>query len=81
MDYGVYSVRDSLVGYGFPIIMSNDAVAMREFVNSHKDVGSPQDYSLWNIGVFNTDTGVITSDVVPSCICNLIDCLKGEKDG
>lgn len=78
MKYDVYSVRDALVGFGFPVPMDNDAVAVRNFGETHKNVGSPEDFSLWKIGSFDTETGTIVSDL-PSMLVQLTDVIrKGE---
>lgn len=62
MKYPVYSIRDVHTGFMSPTVDQNDASAMRNFrhavmqssslMNSH-----PKDYSLYKIGVFDTETG------------------------
>uniref|UniRef100_A0AAU8B4A4 Nonstructural protein n=1 Tax=Dulem virus 128 TaxID=3145605 RepID=A0AAU8B4A4_9VIRU len=66
MKYGIYTVRDFKVGFMSPVADSNDASAMRGFEHSvlHSDINfitsHPEDYALFKIGEYDSDSGVIT---------------------
>lgn len=71
----LYSIKDSKVGYGQPFISHSDATAIRELhsaVNSPRGTTMiaecPEDFSLYALGSFNTDTG----ELISKCefICN-----------
>lgn len=72
MIYNVYSIRDELTGFMTPVVEHSDAVAMRNFQMacsaSKRDTSlmafRPSDYILYQIGTFDTDSGLI-SPVVP----------------
>lgn len=62
----IYAMRDRLTGFMNPTIEDNDAVAMRSFERAilaefRDDKGYEADYSLWLIGYYRTEDGVITS--------------------
>ncbi len=59
---GVYSIRDSKVGYLLPTADNNDSVAVRNFAAACKHPDSllqtnPQDFDLYCIGQFDDDSG------------------------
>lgn len=64
MIYNVYSIRDELTGYMNITLDVNDNTAIRNFkhaVNS-KDLlfnTNPKDYTLYKIGTFETDNGIL----------------------
>ena len=72
MKLNVYSMHDRLNGY-FNIFMDkSDEIAKRGFLATFKeaDKGSlfyscPEDYSLYRLGEFDTDSGVITALSTP----------------
>lgn len=77
MLYKVYSILDVNVGYGMPVVQDNHAVAMRNFENACCDKSSvfathSSDFSLWCIGTFDSDSGVMES-TPPEKICNAYD--------
>ena len=78
MLYPVYSVHDALVGYQAPTLMNNDAFAMRNFAEVFDDVKNPQDYSLWLVGHFDTDTGELQY-TVPTVVCRATDFIKDKE--
>ena len=80
MIFSLYSIQDGLTGFSSPTPHNNDAAAMRAFAEAFKDVYQPQDYSLWCIGQYNTDTGEIIPDV-PVIVCRATDFVKGEDNG
>lgn len=65
MEINLYSVFDVKAGvFQQPIFVINDAVAIRSFDavvkdKSHEIGKYPSDYSLYHIGVFDTDSGHI----------------------
>lgn len=70
MIVNLYSVRDILTGYGYPFVQPNDDAALRNFrFLLTRESGSefsvkPDDYSLYRVGRFDTDTGsIIDSDL------------------
>lgn len=75
MKYPVYSIRDSLTGFMTPTLDQNDASAMRNFRVACEQSGSslmfnrPADFSLYRIGIFDTDTGSLTPVIPPEVIC------------
>ena len=73
MKYPIYSYRDRLVGFGQPVLDTNDNAAIRGFAYavSAKDGimnFSPMDYELYKIGEFDTDKGTIKSFDIPELI-------------
>lgn len=75
MTFGVYSVRDAKSGYIQPTFEINDAVAMRNFEHAAENSDSLlfshfEDFDLYKIGYFDTDTGSITDLIPHQFICN-----------
>lgn len=78
MKYGVYCIRDSLVGFLTPTLEPSDPVAMRNFamaVDSSKRDRSlmafrPSDFILYRIAEFDTDTGELDPHIPPITICH-----------
>lgn len=75
MEKNIYCVKDNLVGFGKIFDSYSDATAIREItmaVNSPRGMSlisdRPEDFSLYKIGTFNTDTGVFTPCL--EFICN-----------
>lgn len=67
MKLGIYSMRDRLTGYLQPSFDLNDAVALRNFEAAILQVRpgnllhtNPEDYALYKLGDFDSDSGVIT---------------------
>lgn len=69
MDYKIFCIKDTMVGFMQPFIQVNEAVAVREFSNIVNSVGSSivsqnyKDMELYCLGTFNQDTGIIEPDV------------------
>ena len=64
MIYNIYSIRDHWTGYMPPTYDVNDASAMRNFrhammVGDSVFVTHKEDFSLYRLGTFNTETGEI----------------------
>lgn len=75
MKFPVYSYRDKEVGFGSPIVESNDIVAMRGFsmqMNNPSSIMnfSPKDFDLYRIGEFDPDSGMIFPEPVPVLVCS-----------
>lgn len=82
----IYAVRDVKVGFGTPLIFQSDAIAMRAVAASARASDSmlafaPKDFSLYRLGIYDDDTGLITCDDVPTHISDLVDLIDVSKDG
>lgn len=72
MTYGVYSIYDSAAGvFTSPTIDISDASAVRNFQQALVNCGSimnfkPDDFSLYQIGSFEVESGVLVPMVPPS---------------
>ena len=71
MIYNIYAMRDELTGFLPPTYDINDAAAMRNFrvaiLRSSDSIHyMPSDYSLYHLGVFDSDTGKLMVDEVPT---------------
>ena len=83
MKLGIYSVKDTKIGYMQPFYQNNEAVAVRNFSNA---INSPQlnninqnleDMELWKLGAFDDQTGEITSEI--KFVIKAIDLKKETK--
>lgn len=75
MIYPMYSVKDSKSTFLPPTFDINDATAKRNFLhacNNQESVMSSHsvDFSLYCVGDFNDENGVVSSLPVPRFICN-----------
>lgn len=64
MPYGLYAIKDAKNGFMFPQTDANDETAIRNFSNALRDENSLlyrycNDFSLWKVGEFNSETGEI----------------------
>lgn len=63
MIFGLYSIKDELSGFAAPIPLEDDKQAKRYFKQRLLDTpimkSNPTDFSIWCIGQFDTNTGVI----------------------
>lgn len=72
MKYGVYSIFDSAAGvFTAPTIDISDASAVRNFQQALANSGSimnfkPEDFSLYQIGSFDVESGKLEPFVPPS---------------
>ncbi len=72
MKYGIYSIFDSAAGvFTAPTIDISDASAIRNFQQAIANSGSimnfkPDDFSLYQLGTFDVETGKIDAWSVPS---------------
>lgn len=65
MIYNVYSLRDLKTGFMGLTLDMNDPAAMRNFAHAMHNKESlmnthPQDFTLYRLGKYDTETGVIT---------------------
>lgn len=78
MEVKVYSIKDAKAGYFHsPIFANNPAQAQRTFHSIVNDPQSPiskypEDYSLWQLGVWDNVTGFIKGQE-PSHLCTAMD--------
>ncbi|WGL31294.1 nonstructural protein [Dipodfec virus UOA04_Rod_862] len=87
MIFQVYSVRDHLTGFMTPVLEQNEAVAVRNFsmacdrlkVDSSVMAWRPSDFALYQIGSFDSDSGLVAPLSPPKLICNG-DSVSGGKD-
>lgn len=78
MRLGVYTVRDTKVGFQTPYFDVTDDTAKRGFSFAvHQDnsvIGfAPKDYDLYRSGYFDTDTGKIETEDFPVLIMSGVD--------
>lgn len=81
MTFGVYCMRDVKTGFMTPSFDLNDQVAIRNFshavVNADNVLSSfAKDFSLYTIGTFDSDTGLITSLPQPRLLYEAVDALR-----
>lgn len=62
MIYEMYSMKDELSGYMYPIPFMKEEIAKRylkeQVENNITLKTSPEDFSLWKIGTFDSETGI-----------------------
>lgn len=84
MEYELYTIYDAVTHtYTPPMAQDNDAAAMRAF--RHECINpattwnsSPQDYFLYKVGIWNSNTGDIVSHS-PERVCAATDFVRKEK--
>lgn len=86
MNLGVYSIRDCKTGFMAPTLEQNGDCAIRNFTHAIEMTTDSlffthaSDFSLWHIGDFSTDTGLITPVVPPVHLMDADQIKKGDKD-
>lgn len=78
MRFRMYSIRDRLSGFMTPVLEQSDSVAMRNFrmaCDSQKRDSSviafkPDDFSLYHIADFNSETGFLQPTNPIELICS-----------
>lgn len=73
MKYHVYAIRDAHTGFMTPTVDPNDASACRNFEHAVFDTRSllnthKQDFDLYRIGSYNSETGAIEPEYPPVLI-------------
>lgn len=76
MKYSIYSMKDKCNGFMNLLMDINDETAVRGFLHSLKSQPStslfyahPEDYSLYAIGNFDTDSGELNVFPTPQWLC------------
>lgn len=88
MTFGMYSIRDALVGYMTPVLESNDAIAMRNFamaLSRPPESDSlmswrPADYDLFLVARFDSETGAVAPVTPPVLVASGVS-LAPKKGG
>lgn len=66
MIYGIYTIKDELNGYRQIFIDANDETAERGFIQAVQNDQTykqwKKDFSLWCLGQFDTDKGIIMTE-------------------
>lgn len=73
---GLYSIRDTKIGYQPPVALQSDGVARRAFLEAMANKEQwpyTVDYEIWRVGQMDTDTGMITA-CVPEYLMGGKDC-------
>lgn len=81
MKFNVYAIRDIKTGFLSPTFEQNDAVASRNFAHAVMNSDSvlfshASDFSLYRIGIYDSDTGLLTPEPLPVLIADGKDVLK-----
>lgn len=86
MIYGVYSMRDSKTGFMSVTLDQNDDAAARNF--SHAVLTSDgilrthaEDFSLYRLGSFDTDSGLLSPETVPVHVLSGTQALHSSSNG
>lgn len=83
MILNVYAIRDTKSGYMNPTFELNDAVAMRNFSFACQQTDSllfaaAGDFELYQIGRYDTETGIIEDDIPHRFLCSGTDALMTD---
>lgn len=73
MKLSIYAIRDVHTGFLTPTVDQNDNSAMRNFAHAMKNPQSlfnshPEDFTLFKIGSFDTESGEIVSQLPETVI-------------
>lgn len=84
MKFGVYCVRDVKAGFQTPIVQINDAVAVRGFASTVVQSDSilfthAQDFAIYKIAEFDSDTGRLTPLDLPVELMQATDALRMKE--
>lgn len=74
----VFSIKDAKVGFMAPLTEVNSRVAIRNFAQSTKASGSvlgfsPADFTLYRIGTFDCESGLISPLLTPEYVASAED--------
>ena len=83
MKLGIYSIKDTKIGFMNPFYQNNDEVALRTFKNACNDTQptaaniNPEDKELYKLGTFDDSTG----EVIGKCefMATAIECIVRTK--
>ena len=67
MIYSMYSIQDTMVGFGQPNIIKNDEIAKRDYHNFLKQTPNAEYMRLYKVGTFDDETGTVLP-IIPECI-------------
>lgn len=86
MKFGIYSIQDVKTGFMTPTIDQNDFSAGRNFSSAVMQSDGvlfthAEDFRLFKIGEFESDTGVIQPISPIELIIDGSSVLRGKKDG
>lgn len=63
----LYSIKDKLDQFKQPFVDVNDSLVLRHLMNSLKEKNefslNPEDFILYKIGTFDTETGIVVSEI------------------
>lgn len=81
MIYGIYSIRDVKTSFLSPTVDYNDDSAIRNFYHACKNANSlfftsPEDYSLYKIGEFDSEVGTVEAYKVPK---HIVDAFRENR--
>ena len=80
--FTIYDVKAK--AYITPFVLPNDGMAIRTFQTCANDLNHafgqhPEDYVLYRIGEFDSDTGELINDKSPELIIKAIETLKPRE--
>lgn len=78
MIYPMYAIRDKKVGFLTPTIDQNNAAAIRNFEHACQQsqnlmFSHPEDFDLYRIGTFDTETGRLIPEEIPVPVVSAAD--------
>lgn len=80
----LYCIRDSLIGYGAPMVDQNDAAAARTFSyalrNTPELLDKARDLDLFFIGTLDSGSGFLQAESIPKIIIRGTDCIVKEVE-
>lgn len=72
MKMALYSLKDELNGFTSPIPFMNEELAKRylkdQYMSNPTVKNTPEDFSLWKVGEYDTELGHITPEEQPVLI-------------
>lgn len=86
VDIGIFVTFDAKMEvYGVPFFAPSSAYAVRMFTDQVNDGDGlmsrhPEDFTLFDLGTFNTESGVITA-VAPKALCNGVQVKESSDNG
>lgn len=70
----VYSVYDAVVGaYGTPFSTMNEGYAKRAMIDGYQNRGEHNDFVLYYLGEYDTDSALFALATNPVRVCSLFD--------
>lgn len=85
MKYLIVSLRDAKTGFGIPQTEVNEQTALRNFEYAFNKKGTlvyehAADYSLYKVGEYDTETGVLSGCTVPELIVDALSVQNKEEN-